>query len=88
MVSLEKVKMKGYKSFYEYNTFPLTVYVNSQDQFQAGQKDVYGKGNVLSVSQVERIRNMEAKYRVWDAGLADYVRKRLQVNGFDLKIEN
>ena len=83
-----EIKVEGYKAFYGYEGgFDVTVYVNSQDQFIAGLKDVYGNGNILTEEQAELLRNARGTYKIESKESAEYYRNRLQVNGFDLEKE-
>ena len=81
------IRVEGYKPFFGYESSNITVYVNSQDQFTAGLKDVHYNVNTLSEERAESLRNGRGPYKIESKEYAEYYRNRLQVNGFDLEKE-
>ena len=87
IVAVTKVKIDGYKAFFVYVGIHINVFVNSQKQFEAGQKDVAGNGTTLSEEQAEQARTMDAFEATHTLSFAEDYRKHLKVNGFDLEEE-
>ena len=88
MASVDKIKIDGYKVFYRYMIDGvITIVVNSQDQFEAGQVDITGGQNILTESQAVEARNSKTHKIPWSVSYAESWRRELQKNGFDLESE-
>ena len=88
MGDVVSVKIHGYKAFLQFADDNITVYVNSQSQFKAGQNDAYGEGAILTKQQAEYARTVPGVYNTaWSVKDIKKARKWLQVNGFDVEKE-
>ena len=86
MAEVKEIKLDDYKTFYKYYNDKIIVYVNSQDQFEAGQKDVGSERCTLTEQQAEEARTLEAR-NVEGVLIKTLYRDALKLNGFDLEKE-
>ena len=86
MAEVREIKIDGYKSFFVYIGFRIIVYVNKQNQFKAGQKNVGSERYTLTEPQAKEARTLEAPKVKGILNRTPY-RDSLKINGFDLEKE-
>ena len=84
-----EIKLMYYKAFYRYDDYDygITVCVNKQNQFKAGQKDIDGRVTRLTNAQAAEARSQKADYITYNTNYVRVWRENLQVNNFDLEKE-